>query len=338
MSRTASFALFCCAAAVFLFAPASAPAIAPENKKIACVLYTAQTTTTPQIPLWAALNVEAPGKLDISVEYWKNLDDLRGIILAGKGDIWVGHIEGFAQAALRGAPITLAAVTGWKKFYFVAPPESTATDAESLAAELREGKRQLAVAPQGSPALAVLETMRKRGGPSFAVSAMPAPHLMLEMLRGSQDCALLPEPLVSSLAAKKPGLRIVAGLEDEFSRLYGGPARLPWAGVAVNTRFAAEHPEIVGRLVRDMARCAARLAGDPSAAIDVLPEEVKKNTGTDIIRASLARDMIFAAPAAEVKEEIAAFLRMALPDRGAADASRISALLEGDFLFREKRR
>lgn len=307
-----------------------AGAKAGEEKAQSPVLYTALAATTPQIPLWAAINEGWPGNAPVTVEYWKTLDDLRGIVLAGKGDIWVGHLEGFAQAALRGAPVRLVAVTGWKKFYFLVPEASPAKDMPSLAEELRLKNIPLAVAPQDSPALAVLESVKRRGGPAFSPAAMQPQQLLLEMLRGSRQYALLPEPLVSSLLARKPDLRVAAGLEDELARLYGGPARLPLVGVAVHARFAEKHPEKVRELAAAMRRHAERLAGDADAAVAALPENIRQSVGEAVIRASFPRDTILALPAAEIREEIRGFLRMVLPGE---DPAKLEALTDGPFLF-----
>jgi NitT/TauT family transport system substrate-binding protein len=311
---------------------AALPAGAAVSRGRDLTLYTALTATTPQAPLWAAINGGWPGNGAVKAEYWKTLDDLRGILLAGKGDIWVGHLEGFAQAALRGAPVRLVAVTGWRKFYFITPGDAVAHDLEALAGELREAGVPLAVAPQDSPALAILDSIRQRGGPSFEVAAMQPQQLMLEMLRGTRRYALLPEPLVTSLLAKKPRLRVALGLEDEFARLYGGAARLPLAGVAVNAALADKEPELVRTLVAAMVTQAGRLAGDTEAVLASLPEAVRTTLGDAVIRASLRRDMVLAVPAAGAKEEIGAFLRMVLPE----SAARLPALLEGPFLLREK--
>ena len=81
-------------------------------------IYTTGQATTPQMPLWKALAEQDLG-FTPEIHYWKNLGDLRGALLAGKGDIWVGHVDGFAQAALRGAPVRIVAVTGWRKFYIL---------------------------------------------------------------------------------------------------------------------------------------------------------------------------------------------------------------------------
>lgn len=309
----------------------ASPARAMDKGKSEIVLYTALTATTPQIPLWAAINEGWPENASISVKYWKTLDDLRGIILAGKGDIWLGHLEGFTQAALRGAPVELVAVTGWKKFYFVGPKTSTATDMKSLAAELQRMDTPLNVAPQESPSLAVLENIKQRGGPSFDIAAMQPQQLMLEMLRGKRQFALLPEPLVSTILAKKPDLKVLTNLEEEFSKLYGGPARLPLVGIAVHARFAEKNPEAVKNLVAAMQGHATHLATDSEAAIDVLPENIRKAVGEGLIRTSLPRDMILVESVSDAKEEIASFLKMILPD---TDPIKMDALLNGPFLFK----
>jgi NitT/TauT family transport system substrate-binding protein len=296
----------------------SLAADAAETRKKELTLYTAVTATTPQIPLQAAVREGWPEGYSLKTEYWKNLDDLRGIMLAGKGDIWIGHLEGFAQAAKRGAPVTLIAVTGWKKFYFVASsdlrlPESASSPVVGLAEALRQTGQALAVAPQDSPALGILEAAAQLGGPSFSIAAMPPQQLMLEMLRGARSCALLPEPLLSGLLAKKSGLRVVASLEEEAARLFGGPNRLPWVGIAVHSRLIEENPRLVADLVERMQRAATRLADDPEAGAAVLPSEVARAVGGDVLAASMERDLVMVVPAARARDEIVRFLRMVAP-------------------------
>ena len=317
-----------CLSLLVVFTPA--PAAAADGGKGAVVLYTALTATTPQIPLWAAIGEGWPEGGSVLPEYWKTLDDLRGVMLAGKGDIWVGHLEGFAQAALRGAPVRLVAITGWKKFYFVTPGASRAVDLARLAEELRLAGQPLAIAPQDSPALGILESMKRRGGPAFSVAAMQPQQLMLEMVRGTRGYALLPEPFVSSLLARKPEYRVAASLEEEYARLYGGPARMPLAGIAVNAGFADKNPLAVKKLAESMQRHAQALSGDAESAMNALPENIRKSVGEAVIRVSLSRDTILSVPAWEAKEEIAAFLRMVLPK---TDPAKLEALLDGPFVF-----
>lgn len=324
LARVFHIALCC----IFLVLPLTPLARASDQN---ITLYTALTTTTPQMPLWAAIRNGWPQGEHLAVAYWKNLDDLRGIMLAGKGQVWVGHLEGFAQAALRGAPVTLVAVTGWRKFHFLAPKDETFSDMAALAEKLKQINQDLAVTPQDGPSVGILEETARRGGPAFSIAAMAPQQLMLEMLRGTRRYALLPEPLASAVMAKKNSLHAVLGLETEFAKLYGGEARLPLAGVAVHAEFAARHPDLVRKLVAAMVDAAPGLAGNLEAAIAVLPEEVIATLGRDVIASSLRDDMIHVLPAVDVREEIAAYLHMVMAKTGDAP-TRLDRLLNGPFL------
>lgn len=299
----------------------SSPASAKDKpaSKTTLTLFTAVTATTPQIPFWAAVHQGWPEGYDLKVDYWKTLDDLRGLTLADRGDLWIGNLEGFARAADRGAPVCLAAVTGWKKFYFVAAPSGSSeplpTNLEELAADLKQAGRPLAAAPQNSPAIGIVEDMARRGGPAFTLETLSSTQLMLELERGSIRYGLLPEPLVSALLIKNPRLTVVASLEEEYARRFGGPAGLPLVGLAVNRRLARERPDLVEELVRAMKAQAEVLRGQPASVIaDFLPPEVVETVGRDVLKNSLTRDLLLVKSAEEAEADIARFLRLVAPD------------------------
>ena len=325
------------ALALFLFLPAhgawagAGQAAAPRE----LTLYTALGATTPQMPLWGAIRQGWPGPgYRLKVEYWKNMDDLRGLLLAGKGDLWIGHMEGFAQAARRGAPLPLLAVTGWKKFCFVGreAPAGTAPEnmLEAVAEDLRRNGATLPMAPQDSPASSLLAELARRGGPEFKIAPLSAPQLMLEISRGKWSYALLPEPLVSVLLLKNPAWRVLAGLEEELARRFDGQPRLPLAGLAVNAALAKENPELLEDLLDKMRAAAAAMEKQPEEALDALPQEVLNALGPEVIRASLGRDMLLALPAREIEPEIASFLRLVLPK----DAGGPADIVPEHFIFR----
>jgi NitT/TauT family transport system substrate-binding protein len=300
-------------------------------------LYAAMNATTPQIPLWKMIRSDWPEGYALSVNYWKTLDDLRGIVLAGKGDIWVGHLEGFAQAARRGAPVTMAAITGWKKFYLVSQGGRNGSSPfawEEIAADLRRQALPLPVAPRESPAAGILESMARRGGPSFILAPMPTQQLMLEMLRGKQPYAVLPEPLVSALIAKDKNIRVLAGLEEEYARRFGGEHRLPWVGIAVHKDFAAKNPAFMLSFMQKLQQAAKDVAGNAQASVDALPEQVVSLLGREVLLDSLRRDMVLVVPAQEARREIEDFLRLTLPEMQTPGA--VEALMNAGFLFTEE--
>ncbi|MDR1124733.1 MAG: hypothetical protein LBM64_01550 [Deltaproteobacteria bacterium] len=339
-------------AALLLSAALLLPAGPGRTAEPALTLYTAMTATTPQVPLWGAVQRGWPQGRELKVEYWKNLDDLRGAILADKGDLWLGHLEGFAQAARRDAPVTLVAVTAWRKFWFVAVDKEAAAAAlkltgeekpwcsngqpqvaRLLAANLAERKIPLAVGPQDSPAIPVLEDFA-RYGVKFDIAPTAPQPLMLEMMRGTCKYALLPEPFVSVLQSRLPDLQVLGSLEDEYGRLKGGGGRLPLVGIAVNRRLAEEKPELVAELLRLMAAEATRLNGRPEEAAALLPQSVQGALSHEVLVSSIRRDTVQMTPASEVKTEIYNFLALALSP---TDAKYLEAL--GDkFIFDQSSR
>jgi NitT/TauT family transport system substrate-binding protein len=258
------------------------------------------------------------------VEEWKTLDDLRGLVLAGKGDVWVGHLEAFGRAAAKGAKVELLAVTAWKKFWFLSAPwpgeeggagQAYPADPAGLARLLAARGLPLYAAPQSGPATGVLARIASLGGPSFRVESLPLQQVLLELASGRARAALIPEPGVSAALARNPGLRIAGSLEEEHARIAGGPARLPQAGVAADADFARGNPALVEELLALMASGAEACAGlGPEEAARRLPPTLRRNMGDAVLAASLARDPVLSVRASEAEEEIRGFLCVAAPE------------------------
>ena len=105
--------------------------------------YTSPGVTTPQLAFWSAYkNGDLKSFLPLAVNYWKDLDQLKTLVVAGKGDLWLGHLEGFALARRLGAPVKVIAVSGWRKFYFLSRDDSIQSP-EDLAGKLAELERRI---------------------------------------------------------------------------------------------------------------------------------------------------------------------------------------------------
>jgi NitT/TauT family transport system substrate-binding protein len=285
------------------------------------VVYAAQTATTAQLPLMAAIKAGWPGQgRQVEVLWWKSLDDLRSLVLAGKGDIWVGHVETLARAAARGAPVALAEITAWRKFYLIsvpleltpgAAPRHPASVEELLTYANRAGSR-VGSSPPNSPMASFLRLL---GGPDLIIDSLPPQQLILELSSGRRQIGMLPEPMATAATVKDPNIAIAGSLEIEYARRLGGPDWQPQAAVAVNLSFAKESPELVADLIEMMGPIAAALASGPKdAAAEALPDETIEALGMDTVIKSLSLEPIMARPAAEVAGDIEDFLRVAAPD------------------------
>lgn len=295
-------------AAMALWATAAA-AEAPKP----LVIYTATAATTAQAPVLGALADGWARDRAVEIRAWKDLDDLRGAILAGRGDVWIGHLDGFAQAARRGAPVVLVAVTAWsEKFRFLTLDPGPAEGAAWLAG-LAERGETLAVIPQGSPAQGFVAAV-----PGLKARGMPPQQAGLELARGSVRHLLAPEPLASALTAKFPALRRVGGIADLAPA--ARPEGLPMAGVAVRAGLSAEDSALVAQLVAGMRAWAARHAGNPAAIAAVLPPETRAALGEAVLAESLRHDPLLVVGAADAKAEVLRALRIVDGPHAVADA------------------
>lgn len=271
-------------------------------------LYTNPGTTTPQIALWSAVRT---GRLaavcTIQTELWKTTDHLQGLLLAGEGDAWIGHVDGFARARQRGAPVVLLAVTGWRKFALVSSDPAVKGVADFA-------KSRLAYAPFGCPSVDVLRAVMPETAAAITFEPNEPKQLALKMMQGRECSALLPEPLVTSLLEKVPGLRVVSQVEDEYARLNGGQARMPIAGLAVHARLAKECPERVEALLQAVLAAGDEIAKDPAHAADVLPPEFAEFVPRETVRQSLARDLLLVRAARDVADEVDRYLRIVTPE------------------------
>jgi NitT/TauT family transport system substrate-binding protein len=270
-------------------------------------VYTHAGATTPQIPLWGAFGGECAGRFAPRTTLWKTAAHLQSVLLAGEGDLWVGHVDGFARARARGAPVVLLAVTGWRKFALV-----SADPAVSGFADFAGGV--LPYAPTGCPSVPVLHAILGSAADRIEFRPYEPRQLALALIEGRERSALLPEPLVTVLLGRVDGLVVVTNVEDEYARISGGRARMPIAGIAVHEAFLRRHPDAVGALAAGILGAAARLADHPDAAPAVLPDAFAEVVDRGVVRASLMRDIILAEPAARVRPEIERYLRIVVPE------------------------
>ncbi len=289
--------------------------------------FTTPLATTPQLPFWRAISAgDFEGIASFNPIYWKNLDDLRSLLLAGKGDVWLGHVEGFAQAALRGAPVTLLAVTGWRKFYILTSRDDLQTMEDVLA--LPNGER-MSVTPPQSPGLAVLKALQGKGVPDFLYTLHEARQLAMETMRGRVNLLMAPEPTVTRLLIKAPQLRVVASVEELYGAKTGSEPYLPIAGFGVRTDLCRSNPELCNTLSEALVKRGGELVDDPIPGVEALPESFSGFFSRETVLASMERDVVRVRLARDCRKEVLTYLGMVYPQ--VFDVDGRSMLPEGFF-------
>jgi NitT/TauT family transport system substrate-binding protein len=210
--------------------------------------------------------------------------------------------------------VVLLAVTGWRKMSVVSFDDTISSPQDFL-------DTTLPYAPKGSPAVPLFRSLlgKKAGRVEFEPYAPK--QLALLLTQHKLRSALLPEPLVSTVLGKIPGLKLAFSLEDAYAERNHGRARIPWAGLAAHERIVREYPDRLRALFAGMRRAAEELQGHPDEAAAVLPPEFADAVASDVFRASLARDRILVEEAAAVQDEVRAYLELTAPDIFASDSS-----------------
>lgn len=268
--------------------------------------------TSPQLPWLAAVADGSLGALAIQERQdWHNQQQLLSSLLAGKGDVWLGHCEGFARARNAGAPIRILAISGWRKWAVIARSKG-----QSWPELLRSSQPfTLPAAPPASPGEMLLEHLLAADGIVLRAEPNEPKQLMLKLLSGRVDMALLPEPMISTMLAKDPSLSIVASLEDLYSKRHGGQQRVPWAGFAIHEDLIRSQPDLPAKLAAVLTAAAARLATLPPEQIAaVWPDELCDFVPRDMLLTALPRELILVERACDVEEEIKTFLAIVNPD------------------------
>jgi NitT/TauT family transport system substrate-binding protein len=287
----------------------------PDGPRL--TVYTAATTTTPQLGLWSGLlNGDWTNRYDLRLHLWKDMDDLQASMLAGRGDIWVGHLEGFALAARRGAPVVMLAVTGWKKFYIMSRLDEIQTMSDLYG-------RVLAYTPVGNPAVPLLQSLLGDDAAKITFQPQEARQLGMLLMRGDYDAALAPEPLVSMLLARVPDLRVVLNVEEFYGKQTGRAGRVPLAGIAVNRETLERHPTLAKNLLQSLFDGTRRVQQMDGAVDGVMPPVFSGFVSPALLHESLSRDLLHVEAAADVKDEIRDYFAIVIPalvrDNGTLD-------------------
>jgi len=308
LTLLAAAAMLLCAAGCRRPSSHGATATQDDTLSQAATVYVNSGATAPALPIYAlAADDSSSAQFRLEIKRWDSPVLLNSLLLSGNGDFWLASVDAIARARAHGAPVQLLAVTGWRKFHLLSsrPGDSFPGDFAG---------RTLPYAPPGSPGKDLLaEHLERTGQPQPAWLPQENRQLMLKLLDGHFDCALLPEPLATVLETRAPQFHRLFAEEEYLAKENGTEARLPWAALAVNCNFAQAHPQTVAVLAKAVVAEAARLAAlPPEQSAALLPASI--GLSPEALAKSLSHDLILALPAHELRDDIRDFLARTAPD------------------------
>ncbi len=270
-------------------------------------IYTSGGATTPQLALFAAIREgDLKTLFNFRIHLWKNPDDLLSNVMAGKGDLWIGHTEGFAIARMKGAPVQMLVFTSFHKFYILSSINVSGWR------DLTSSK--VAYAPPGSPAFALMQRVMEKTSVELILEPYQGRELELLIASGKVKTAILPEPLVTLMLTKNSKLKVVANVEELFCSVTDTSDSLPIAGIAVNESTARKFPEKIAQLQKIILKRTGLLKLEGKKAARYFPEYFQKYIPPAIVEQSLERDTISAEKGSDMKTELGNYLNAVYPE------------------------
>ncbi len=277
------------------------PGRASDAAPAPVAVWTNPSATTPLLPFLAALPPE-----ERCLHGWNTTVAFQSLLLGGEGDFWVGHLEGFARAYHRGAPLQLLAVTGWRKWQLLAKR------AMRFPEDFRN--REVPFGPADGAGRYLLEALlRESGEETIRIAPLDVKPLMLRALQGQVDFLMLPEPFATSLCRKDPSFQRITSLEEIYGAIRHRAPEVPWAGIAVNVHWARKNPRRVAELLEKMSRWEPASPGE-ICALWTPEQEVFSHITQAELRDSLARDPVKCIPAVDIVDDIREFLGIVAPE------------------------
>ncbi len=269
-------------------------------------LYTSGQATTPQIALFAAIKEgDLRGLFNLKIFIWKNPDDLLSLVLAGRGDLWIGHTDGFALARFRKAPVQMLLFTSFNKFYIISSEVKNWKELDG---------RRIAYAPAGSPAVGLLKMVSAKTSVTVNTEPYQGRELELLVISGKVKTAMIPEPLVSLFLSKNSNMKVITNVEDMFCKVTGTAGKIPIAGIAVNRLTAEKYPEKMAMLQQVILRRSEMLRQEGKNAARYFPSYFEKYIPASIVELSLERESLHAQKAEVLQNDLFRYLETIHPD------------------------
>lgn len=257
----------------------------------------------PSAPL-LQLAADQPLGPDTPVEliFYKSVEEATARIIKGEAHLSILPLNVAAKLYNKDTDVKLANVSTWGLLYLV----SSNNDINQWA-DL-PGK-QIAVGAQGaSPDIITRYLLAKNNVPveDLTITYASSPEIAQMMVQGMLDTAVLPEPLVTNVLAKKPDVRIVMDFNVEWQRAEAGNNSLPQAGMVVLGSFAEKYPHLLDTLQSAYRQAIEQVVENP-ASISSLVEE-KFDIPAPIFEQSMGRTKLAFATAQQAKPDAENYL------------------------------
>jgi len=196
---------------------------------------------------------------------WRTPDQLRAGVVSG--DMQITGVPSYVGANLynKGLPVKMLNIMTWGLLYMMSS-DGAVTKLEDI-----RGKTVTMPFKNDMPDLVFQYITAKAGmkpGEDFNLSYAATPLEVVQMMMvGKADVTILPEPAATASILKGKmnavDVRRVLSLQEEWGEATGGAARIPQAGLLVNSALLDNHFDVIKALQADCVRSTQWALNNP---------------------------------------------------------------------------
>ena len=262
---------------------------------------------------------------ELEIEVALSTDIIAARLISGDVDFAVIPTNLAAVLYNRGADIRMAGPSIWGLLYGVSSEEL------SVIGDLR-GRTVNMIGRGLTPDITFRHLLRQNGlEPDVDVTltyASGAAELAPAFLTGRSAISMMPEPMITTVLAKKPDTILLLDVQEAWREVYG--TSYPQAGLGVSGAFADADPGVADAFI---SRYAAAVAGAPGAAVEVgaAAAALSEAMNPDIFAAAVPRMNLEFVPSMEARKALEDYYRV-LEDFNPATIG--GTLPSDDFYYR----
>ncbi|AIY82756.1 MAG: ABC transporter substrate-binding protein [Clostridium baratii] len=241
--------------------------------------------------------IEKGIKVNYTIE--KTPETLVTDVMKGEADIAIVPSNVAATQYNKGAGYKIAATTGWGSFYLVS------TEKINNIKELK-GKDIYNIGKGLTPDIVTKDVLNKLGldtNKDVTFSYLNGvTELAPTILSGKAKFAVIPEPALSQVLAKKPDLNIVMNINDEWKKLNKTEYGFPQATVIVKEDLIKNNKEFVDKFLDELKE-SVNFAVDNKDKIGEICSKIGVSANKDIIGKAMEKANLKYVPIKDSKNE-----------------------------------
>lgn len=288
------------AAAALLFLSIAAGCSAAPSGRIVVQAPVAPATAPLLVMQEAGWSPGGGAVMDLII--YKTVEEATTRVMKGQADFTILPVNVAAKLYNKGVPVKLANVSTWGLLYLVSgdPGVKRLTDLRG---------RELYVGARGATPDILTRCLLAQNGigeGEVDIKYAQSPEIARMIVGGLARTAVLPEPLVTQVTAKKPSVRVVADFYTEWKQAAGEDIALPQAGMVVKNDFLNSKPREFEAFLGEYRNRLAEVVAGPEKAAPL----VEKHLGfsMEVFSATMARTRLKYEDGYSVRRDVGAYL------------------------------